>query len=80
MKLVALAFVSVVPTVVVAQPTETRINGAAAAEMYEKLNIQETDVRDEHGGQPFAKAKYGQHLGCMKYDDNTTSCWVVSDK
>ena len=80
MKLLALAFISVIPSAAMAQPVETRIEGAAAAEMYEKLNLPETDVRDEHGGPAFGKAKYGQHIGCSKVYDAPPTCWTISDK
>lgn len=81
MKLLALAFVSVIPSAsFAAQPVETRIEGAAAVEMYEKLNLPETEVRDEHGGPAFGKAKYGQHIGCEKIYDQAPTCWTISDK
>ncbi|MGZ3737666.1 MAG: hypothetical protein ACXVC0_22050, partial [Bdellovibrionota bacterium] len=71
---------SVIPAAASAQPIETRIEGAAATEMYDKLNIAETDVRDEHGGAAFGKAKYGTSIGCEKLNDQAASCWFISGK
>ncbi len=76
MKLLALAFVSVIPAAYAQPTTELRIEGAAAQEMYDHLNLPETEVRDEHGGQAFGKAKYGQHLGCEKVYDQAPTCWI----
>lgn len=54
------------------------ITGEAAAELYRKLNIQEVEVRDEHGGPAFGAAKYGGKIGCEKnLDDTRYECWFA---
>ncbi|MGE3260966.1 MAG: hypothetical protein AB7K68_04225 [Bacteriovoracia bacterium] len=60
-----------------AQAAEFRITGSAAAEMFEKLNIAEIGVRDEHGGPDFAVAKYGKNIGCQKsFSSGAVECWI----
>jgi hypothetical protein len=58
---------------------ETRINGSAAREMYQSLNVVETPVADEHGGPIYAYAKYGRDLGCQRDLASTQfECWILS--
>lgn len=59
------------------QAASLTIGGAAAAELYAKLAVEETEVRDEHGGPAFATAKYAENFGCQKdIDSARTECWV----
>lgn len=55
------------------------ITGDAAAELYRKLNIQEVEVRDEHGGPAFGAAKYGDKIGCQRDLEGTHyECWFAN--
>ena len=48
---------------------EMRLTGPAAEELYKKLDIQEVEVRDEHGGPVTGYAKYGNFIACEKLED-----------
>ncbi len=83
--LLVAALVSVGVTAFAAQEksckVDVRINGAAAKELYQSLALSEAPVADEHGGQAFAKAKYGTLVGCeMRLDDSSTECWTIQEQ
>jgi hypothetical protein len=84
MKLVALALVSLIPSLTPAlaraQVSEHRFEGAAAEEMYGALGVAETEVRDEHGGPAVGVAKYGRWIGCEKLAGRPVVCWYLTDK
>ena len=60
-----------------ANAAEIRVHGAAAEELYKKLNIVETAVVDEHGGPVLGLAKYGKFVGCQKSNDGLFECWIM---
>ena len=58
-----------------ATASTVRISGAAAQELYAQLNIEETEVRDEHGGPVTGQAKYGKNVTCV-HEYNRYECEI----
>ena len=79
MKNFAFLVLTVLTFSVSAKAAEIRVTGAAAEEIYNKLNIVETLVVDEHGGSATAVAKYGKFVGCQKSNDGLFECWILQN-